>query len=68
MKPSLRKGIMSDLTIILAENQKDLLKWIAPLNRKQPVCMKAQDSDSEPEITPVAKTSTPVKAYTATSF
>ena len=34
IKTSLRKEIMSDLTKILAENQKEMLKLIAPLNKK----------------------------------
>ena len=36
-KTSLRKEIMSDLTKILAENQNEMLKLIAPLNKKQTV-------------------------------
>ena len=44
-----------------------MLKLIAPLNKKQPTCSNVQDSDSEPENLSVARTSTPVKAYTATS-
>ena len=67
IKTSLRKEIMSDLTKILAENQKGMLKLIAPLNKKQPVCSNIQDSDSEPENISVARTSTPVKAPSATS-
>ena len=66
IKTSLRK-IMSDLTKILAENQMEMLKLMAPLNKKQPVCSNIQDFDSEPENISVARTSTPVKAYTATS-
>ena len=58
---------MSDLTRILAESQKEMLKLIAPLNKKQTVLMNAQDSDSEPENVSVARTSTPVKTHTATS-
>ena len=58
---------MSDLTKILAENQKEMLTLMAPLNKKQPVCLNIQDSDSEPENNSVARTSTPVKTYTATS-
>ena len=54
---------MSDLTKILAENQKEMLKLIAPLNKKQPVCLNVQDSDSEPENISVARTSTPLKTY-----
>ena len=58
---------MSDLTKILAENQKEVLKLIAPLNKKQNVLINAQDSDSETENVSVARTSTPVKTQTATS-
>ena len=67
IKTSLRKEIMSDLTKILAENQKEMLKLIAPLNKKQTVHMNTQDSDSEPENVSVARTSTPVKTHTATN-
>ena len=67
IKTSLRKEIMSDLTKILAENQKEMLKLIAPLNKKQTVYMNTQDSDSEPENASVARTSTPVKTHTATN-
>ena len=42
---------MSDLTKILAENQKEMLKLIEPLNRNQSVNLNTQDSDSEPENT-----------------
>ena len=67
IKTSLRKEIMSDLTKILAENQKEMLKLIAPLNKKQNVRMNTQDSDSEPENVSVARTSTPIKTHTATN-
>ena len=67
IKTSLRIEIMSDLTKILAENQKEMLKLMAPLNKKQTVHMNAQDSDSEPESVSVARTSTPVKTHTATN-
>ena len=70
IKTSLRKeimSIMSDLTKILAENQKEMLKLIAPLNKKQTVHMYVQDSDSETENVSVARTSTPVKTHTATN-
>ena len=67
IKTSLRKDIMSDLTRILAENQKEMLKLIAPLNKKQTVHMNTQDSDSEPENTSVARTSSLVKIHTATN-
>ena len=67
MKTTLRKEIMSDLTKILAENQKEMLKLIAPSNKKQTIHMNAQDSDSEPETVSVARTSTPIKIHTATN-
>ena len=44
-----------------------MLKLIAPSNKKQPICSNVQDSDSQPENNSIARTSTPVKAYTATS-
>ena len=68
IKTSLRKEILSDLSKILAENQKEMLKLIAPLSKKRPTCVNDQDSDSEPENTSVARTSTPVKTTIATSF
>ena len=37
IKSSLRKEIMSDLTKILAENQKEMLKLIAPTVKKQTI-------------------------------
>ena len=67
IKTSARKKIMSDLTKLLAENQKEMFKLLAPLSKKQPVRSIVQDSDSEPENISVARTSTPMKAYTATS-
>ena len=67
IKTSLRKEIMSDLTKILAENQKEMLKLIAPLNEKQNVLINAQDSDSETENVSVARTSTPVKTHNTTN-
>ena len=67
IKTSLRKEIMSDLTKILAQNQKEMFKLIAPLNKKQTVHRNVQDSDSEPENVSVTRTSTPVKIHTATN-
>ena len=66
-KTSLRKEILSVLTKFLAENQKEMLKLIAPLNKKLPVHPNEQDSDSESENTSVARTSTPGKSNTAAS-
>ena len=37
IKTYLRKEVMSDLTKILAENQKEMLKLIAPLSKKRPI-------------------------------
>ena len=48
IKSVLRKEIMSDLTKILAENQKETLKLIAPTVRKQTVLRSTEDSDSDP--------------------
>ena len=57
---------MSDLTKILAENQKEIFKLIAPLSKKCSASVNIQDSDSEPENVSVTRTSTPVKTNTAT--
>ena len=67
IKTSLRKEIMSDLTKILGENQKEMLKLIAPLNKKQTVHVNVQVSGSEPENVSAIRTSTPVKIHTATN-
>ena len=67
IKTSLRKEISSDLSKILAENQKERLKLIAPLNRKRSVYTNDQYTDSEFENISVARTSTPVKTITATN-
>ena len=58
---------MTDLTKILAENQKEMLKLIAPASKKRSVNPNLQDSDSDQENISVARTSTPVKTQTATS-
>ena len=60
-KTSLRKEIMSDLAKMLAENQKEMIKLIAPKAKKSSVHQNARDSDSETEHISVARTSTPVK-------
>ena len=49
---------------MLAENQKEMLKLIAPLNKKQQVHLNNQDSDSEPENISATRTSTPLKTTT----
>ena len=58
---------MSDLTKILAENQKEMLKLIAPVSKRRPISSNTQDSDSDQESISVARTSTPVKTQIATS-
>ena len=45
IKTSLRKEIMSDLTKLVAENQKEMPKLIAPSNKKQTARTNVQDSD-----------------------
>ena len=64
IKSMLRKEIMSDLTKILAENQKETLKLIAPTIRKQTVLRSTEDSDSDSENIPENATSTPIKSKT----
>ena len=64
IKSSLRKEIMSDLTKILAENQKEMLKLIAPTSKKQAVITASEETDSESENVPENTTSTPIKTKT----
>ena len=52
IKPSLRKEIISDLIKILAENQKEMLKLIAPTSRKQTIMAATEETDSESENVP----------------
>ena len=49
IKMSMRKEIMSDLTEILAENQKEMFKVIAPTAKKQVTLQTLENSHSEPE-------------------
>ena len=65
-KTFLRREIMSDLTKILAENQREIFKLVALLSKKRSAFVNIQNSDSEAENISVAKTSTPVKTNTAT--
>ena len=58
---------MSDLTKILAENQKEMLKLIAPTAKKQAIVTAAGETDSESESIPANATSTPTKAKTTTT-
>ena len=64
IKSSLRKEIMSDLNKILAENQKEMLRLIAPTAKKQPAIRTAEESDSDPENIPENATSTPIRNKT----
>ena len=64
IKSSLRKEIMSDLTKILAENQKEMLKLIAAPVKKQTVIATTEETDSESESIPENATSTPIKSKT----
>ena len=59
--------IMSDLAKILAENQKEMLKLIAPMYQKSSDRQTLENFDLEPENIPVARTSTPVKTNATTS-
>ena len=61
IKSSLRKEIMSDLTKILAENQKEMLKLIAPTSEKQTITTATEETDSESENVPENTTSTAIK-------
>ena len=58
---------MSDLTKLLAENRKEMMKLTVPLTKKASVYQNVQDSDSETENISVARTSTPVKTNTTTT-
>ena len=64
IKSSLRKEIMSDLTKILAENQKKMLKLIAPTSKNQTIITATEETDSEYENVPENATSTPIKTKT----
>ena len=64
MKSTLRKGIMSDFTKILAENQKEMLKLIAPVAKNQTPLAIPDETDSESEDVPATVTSTPEKSKT----
>ena len=60
----LRKEIMSDLTKILAENQKEMLKLYVPTTRIQTVITTSEATDSESENVPINATSTSIKTKT----
>ena len=59
---SLRKEIMSDLTKSLADNQKEMLKLMAPAIEKTSIVQNLENSDSKPNTT-----STPFRSKTYTS-
>ena len=61
IKSVLRKEIMSDLTKILAENQKEMLKLIAPVTKKHAEARASEETDSDPENILENATSTPIK-------
>ena len=58
---------MSDFTKILAENQKEMLKLIAPVGKKPVTLQNLENSDSEPENVFPNATSTPRKTKATTS-
>ena len=55
---------MSDLTKILAENQKEMLKLIAPMTKKQIALTIPEETDSESENVPATATSATIKTKT----
>ena len=57
---------MSNKTRILAENQKQMLKLIAPATKKTLDSQNLEDSHSVAENTFIALTLTPIKAKTTT--
>ena len=63
----MRKEIRSDLEQILAENQNEMMKLVAPMAKQSSAHQNAQDSDSESENISVARKSTPVKTNTSIS-
>ena len=67
IKSSLRQKIMSDPTKILAENQKEMLKLIAPTSKKQNITTASEETDSESENVPENATSTSIKTKPTTT-
>ena len=66
IESSLRKEIMSDLTKILAENQKEMLKLMAPTSKKPVGLQNIENTDSKPENVFFVNTSTPIRPKTTT--
>ena len=52
---------MTDLSKIFAENQKEMVKLIAPITETQNSPLNVEDTDSETENALPTTTSTPVK-------
>ena len=67
MNTSLRKVLVCHLTKILAENQKEMLKLIAPTVEKSTIHQNVEGSDPESENAHPASTSTPIKSKATTS-
>ena len=66
IKSSLRKEIKPDLTKILAENQKEMLKLIAPASKTLDNHRNEGNIDSETETVPPTAKSTPMTTRTTT--
>ena len=68
-KSTHKKEILSDITKILAENQKEILELIALVAKKRATMTDPEESDSESENVLSSITSTPVKSKaTATTL
>ena len=63
-KTALREKILSDLIRILAENQEEMLKLLAPAVKKPITLQNLENSGSEPENVLPITTSTPIKKST----
>ena len=58
---------MSDLAKMFAENEKEMMKLVAPIAKQSSAHQNAQGFDSETENISVARTFTPVQTNTAIS-
>ena len=67
IKTSLRKGIMFDLTMVFAENQKEALKLIAPVVEKPATLQNLENVDSIFENVFPNTTSTPIQTIVTSS-
>ena len=61
---SLRREILSDLIIILPDNQKEMFKWIAPVIKKTSTVQNLGLSDAESESILTDATLIPIKKTT----